>query len=184
MTRILSVAALLTVLAVQAYSSGDFQIDAEAISKLSLQAPENEKERAYLGLRGNGPFSLTDIKTPVVLLQVFSMYCPICQADAPNANRLFERISGDPALKEKVRMIGIGTGNTPFEVGVFKKKYSTPFPLVPDDDLAVQKACSQPIRTPTYVWMKKTDSGLKQVGLHLGPIENIEDFLKTMKSIE
>ncbi|HUH65156.1 MAG TPA: hypothetical protein VLZ07_01875 [Syntrophales bacterium] len=59
------------------------------------------------------------------------MYCPYCQREAPNVNDLFARIERDPALKGKIKIIGIGTGNTSCEVHVFKKQYNVPFSRLP-----------------------------------------------------
>jgi hypothetical protein len=34
-----------------------------------------------------------------------------CQKDAPHVNNLFKRIENDPALKGKIKLLGVGAGN-------------------------------------------------------------------------
>jgi protein-disulfide isomerase len=104
----------------------ELSIPADAIDKTYLDLPSG------LLYFGRGAFKVPQIKAPVVILQVFSMYCPHCQGDAPNVNALFRLIENTPATKGKVKIIGIGAGNNPYEVGLFKKHYQIPFPLFPD----------------------------------------------------
>ena len=55
--------------------------------------------------------------------------------------------------RDKIRMIGIGVGNSPYEVKFFKEKYSPLFPLFDDRSSAVVNAFSG-ILTPHYFGLK------------------------------
>jgi peroxiredoxin len=88
---------------------------------------------------GGNIFKINQIKSKVVIIEIFSMYCPYCQAEATNINNLNQLIENNPAYKDKIKIIGIGAGNTPFEVGTFKRKYTIAFPLVPDGDFKLHK---------------------------------------------
>ena len=55
-------------------------------------------------------------------------------------NELYQAIQKRKDLKNKVKLIGIGTGNTPFEIDFFRKKYEVPFPLFDDEDYAEKYA--------------------------------------------
>lgn len=92
-------------------------------------------------------------------------------------------IEKDPRLKGNVKVLGVGTGNTPFEVEVFRKKYEIPFPLFPDDGFMMQKMSKDLIRTPTFLTVK-IGKGKQPVveGVHIGKLGNLQDFLKTVST--
>jgi peroxiredoxin len=149
-----------------------------------LPSPKSSADKSYLGVSGtffSGPFSIPQIKAKVVILQVFSMYCPYCQKDAPHVNSLFNKIENDPALKGKIKLLGIGAGNSEYEVGVFKNKYNVPFPLFPDGDFKIHKLLGE-VRTPYFIGVKINPDGSHQVFYsRLGAIEgNDEKFLNEM----
>ncbi len=128
------------------------KVDTTALSKIRFQAPKNADEQAYLQVKKKESFTLSEAPAAYLLVEIFSMYCPICQAEAPNVNELFSAVEKDESLKTKLKVLGIGVGNTPFEVDVFRKKYDIKFPLLPDDSFAVQKAFSEHVRTPTFLY--------------------------------
>ncbi len=167
------------------FSAEPFSVDPKILSRISLQGPEDQAASAYLGIRGKKPFTLPQVAAKTLIIQVFSMYCPHCQADAPEVNKLYQHVQKDPALKDKIKILGIGTGNTVFEVNLFKKKFHVPFPLFPDENFAVQKACSQQIRTPLFIVVKPdAKRGLKPLVLHVGKINDAEEFLRKITHLK
>ncbi len=150
----------------------------ETLPVFRLPIPKNPAERAYLGLSGDGLFQIPQIKAGVVIIEIYSMYCPFCQKDAPGINELYHRIEGNPDLKNKIKIIGIGAGNTPFEVEMYKKTYSVPFPLFPDKDFLIHKACGE-VRTPYFIVVKINDDGTHRiVHAQLGNYPGAEPFLE------
>jgi peroxiredoxin len=143
----------------------------------TLGVPKDAAEKSYLGLSGSGAFKIPQIRAKTVVVEIFSMYCPYCQREAPNVNRLYEKIEADPALKGKIKLIGIGVGNSAFEVGVFRKRYNIPFPLFPDGDFVLHKLLGE-ARTPYFIGVKIGPDGSHQV-IHsrLGAFESVEKFL-------
>jgi thiol-disulfide isomerase/thioredoxin len=125
----------------------------ESLPVINLPIPKSPDERSYLGLSGGSTFKIPQIKAKAVIIEIFSMYCPYCQKDAPGINELHSLIENDPDLKKKVKLIGIGAGNTPFEVGVYKN-YAVPS-LFPDQDFTIHKACGE-VRTPYFIVAKST----------------------------
>jgi peroxiredoxin len=148
---------------------------------LTFPGPQNAEDRGYLGLSAPGPFKITQLQAPVVIIEIFSMYCPICQKEAPLINELYQAIEKDPQLKGQIKLIGIGAGNTLFEVDFFKKKYQVPFPLLPDENFVLHKALGE-TRTP-YFFVVKLDKGQppRVIYSELGGIKGLEPFLDILR---
>jgi len=171
---------LIAILSQYAFASS-LKIDANLLNGIQLNTPQGSADGNSLNIKKNGPFVISEIPASYVLLEIFSMYCPICQGEAPMVNKVYDMIKSNPNLKDKVRVIGIGIGNTPFEVDVFRKKFDVNFPLFPDDNFALQKACSEPIRTPTFVGIKIVDKkNIEIKEIHIGKIQDAQEFINTM----
>lgn len=148
--------------------------------KLSMPKDMADKNYLGLGLFAFGSFTIPEIKAQLVIVQIFSMYCPYCQRDAPHVNQLYEKIENNPALKGKIKIIGIGVGNTSYEVGTFKKKYSVPFPLFADADYSIHKMVGE-VNTPYFIGVKMNPDGTHQVLYSkLGEIGGADQFLATI----
>jgi peroxiredoxin len=151
-----------------------------AFPALTLPGPPRAEERGYLGLSGTGPFKLSQLPAQLVVIEIFSMYCPICQKEAPLVNELYQAIEKDPALKGRIKLIGLGAGNTPYEVDFFRKKYQVPFPLLADENFVLHKALGE-TRTP-YFFVVKLDpkEPPRVIYSELGGIKKVETFLETI----
>ena len=163
-----------------AFGSNLPPVKGDVLPEINLLVPENATHRNYLGLKGGTFFKIPQIKAKVVIIEIFSMYCPHCQREAPEINRLYNIIEGNPDLKDKIKLIGIGAGNSSFEVDVFKKKYNVPFPLIPDEDFSIHK-CIGEVRTPYFIGVKIKDDGSHRIFYSkLGEFEGAEPFLGLM----
>jgi thiol-disulfide isomerase/thioredoxin len=149
-----------------------------ALPEMELLKPGDSAYLKYLGLPGGGTsFKINQIKAKVAIIQIYSMYCPYCQAEAPNVNRLYASIENNPELKDKIKIIGIGVGNSQFETGIYKKKYTVAFPLIPDGDFKIHKIVGE-VRTPYFIVVKLDGSKPPQVIYsRLGALENNDNFL-------
>lgn len=147
---------------------------------LSLPRPSTPDQAAYLGLKpGQGPIKLGDIGRPLVLVELFNMYCTHCQAEAPAVNRLDKIIEAGP-LKGRLAMIGVGIGNSAFEVKVFRQRYDIGFPLFPYADPKIHEMLGKP-RTPTFVLLGMTPGKPPRILLvHVGRIGNLNRFLQVL----
>ena len=141
----------------------------DVLPDLPVTARLTPAEAASLGLPANAPsFRLSQIKARVLLVEVFSMYCPRCQAAAPAVNRLHERLAASPRARE-LRFVALGAGNTPFEVDFYRQKYRTAMPLLPDEDYSLHKAF-RAVGTPAFFVLQALPGGrgLKVLLFHEG----------------
>jgi len=153
-------------------------ITGAVLAPIKLLVPQDPTAKNYLGLTGEGSFGISQIKAQVVLIEIFNMYCNNCQREAPRVNELYQLMNKDSKLKGKIKMIGIGVGNTPLEVEVFKKTYKVAFPLFPDADYTIHKACGE-VRTPYFIGVKiKADGSLNVFLTKEGGFKDPAQFLK------
>ncbi len=148
----------------------------------SMTAPESSAHRNYLGLPAEASqFTLADVDAPAVLIQIFSMYCPICQREAPEVNELYSALQRKD-LADTIKILGLGAGNSDLEVQVFQERYDVPFPLISDPDYVLHKAFGG-VGTPYFVLAQP--SGLAEGGhmvrlSHLGAFDSMEEFLEAL----
>lgn len=122
-------------------------------SAILLPTPAEAATRQYLGLPVGKHFFVGQIVAEVVIVEVYSMYCPFCQQEAPRVNELYDLIAGQPDLHRRVKMIGVGTGNSQYEVDFYRESYGVKFPLFPDGKFIIHKQLGE-TRTPHFFVLK------------------------------
>ncbi len=125
-------------------AAGDRLVD------MRLNTPKAPDKRAYLGIAESDSFDPKTISGQLLVIEIFSMYCPFCQREAPNVNRLYQAIEASDTLHGRVKMIGIGVGNSAYEVDHFRKHYQIAFPLFPDEDFLIHQLLGE-VRTPFFI---------------------------------
>jgi len=161
-------------------SAGDQESSGKSavFQDLEFPLPETEEEKAYLGLSGDGKFKISQIKSKVLLIEVFSNLCPHCHSEAPQVNKLYEAVEGRPDLKGKIKIIGIGAANGSAENGKFRKMHSVPFPLFPDKDFAITMDALKISTTPTFIGVAVNPEGAHQsFYFKSGPFGEAPEFL-------
>ncbi len=159
---------------------GQIQDYSKAITQVKLNVSDDPDVKAYLGIKQkSGQFMLNDIDGEIIIIEIFSMYCPYCQRHAPMANKLYQAIEEGKETRGKIKLIGIGVGNSPYEVKFFKKKYGVPFPLFDDANSAVLNSI-RGIRTPTYFGIRKNGNTLSVFFTQQGPYDDAQTFLQTV----
>jgi thiol-disulfide isomerase/thioredoxin len=157
-------------------------ISGDVLASITLPIPQDQNAKNYLGLTDEGSFPISQIKSQVVIIEIFNMYCNNCQREAPRVNELYQAVNKNQNLKGKIKMIGIGVGNTPLEVEVFKKTYAIPFPLFPDEDYSIHKATGE-VRTPYFIGVKlNPDGSLSVFHTKEGGFKDASQFLNELVS--
>jgi len=144
---------------------------------LELPIPQDAADIRYLGLSGAGNFTIEQVKSRVLIIEVFSFYCPHCQRSAAQVNELYQNIEVRPGIKEKIKMIGIGVGNSLYEVNSFRERYRVPFPLIPDQSMEIAELLG--VRgTPTFIVVKLDGKELQeQIYFGEGGFQDTRQFL-------
>ncbi|MBM3240245.1 redoxin domain-containing protein [Candidatus Poribacteria bacterium] len=151
----------------------------ELIFKQTLSS----EDRKYLGLAETEKFSLQDIDVEMLIVEYLNIYCYSCQLQASVFNQLYSVIKQDANLKSKVKMIGIGAGNSQREVERFRKEKNIPFPILPDQKFKAYEAIGNAGGTPFTILIRKAEKGeMLVLSHHLGLMKDYEDFLQKINS--
>ncbi len=173
---------------------GDFnKADAKTITliragdffpEVPMPVPEDAKERAYLGLKKGGTFTLKQVKADLVLVEILNVYCPICQLQASVYNHLYDLIENDPETKGRIKLIGIAAGNGNLEVKDFRDKRHVPFPVIPDQYFEMHRAIGGS-RTPFTIYVRQDPSGHAGVVIrtHLGANRNYKHLFADLRGL-
>ena len=95
-------------------------------------------------------------------------------------NELYRSMQARKDLKNKIKLIGIGAGNSDFEVNFFRKKYEIPFPLFSDEEYSIHKTLGE-VRTPYFIGVRLKSDGSSEVFYSkLGGFKNADKFLELM----
>ncbi len=87
-------------------------------------------------------------------------------------------LEADTFLKDRIKLIGIGAGNSAYEVATFAKTYHIRFPLFEDGDFNIHKKIGE-VRTPYFIGVRKGPEGSATVFFSkLGGFKNPETFLQ------
>ena len=163
--------------------AGEVPTVGHQLVSMRLETPLSTASRDYLGLSASETFDPLDITGRLLVIEIFSMYCPHCQREAPAVNRLYQAIEASEHLRGQVKMIGIGVGNSDFEINHFRKHYQIAFPLFPDEDFEIHQSLGE-VRTPFFIIVAEGSTGKGKIlwtgAGHLEPLETVIDRLKAL----
>jgi len=159
---------LLAELCTAAFAGGAFS--------LKLPSPESSEDRAYLGIDAD-TFTLADVQGDIIIIELFSLYCALCMREAPAAAELYQLAHRQSTPQRRIRLFGIGTGNSADEVERFRKQHSVPFPMVPDQKAGFARAVKMAV-TPAFIAFKKQpDGGFVRLHARYGVLGPPQGFL-------
>lgn len=150
---------------------------------LSFPNVLNDRERTYLEIGEQETFTMNDIEEELVVVEFLNKYCFHCQVQAPVFLLAYNAIEADPSLREKVKIVGIGAGNTRHQLEIFREETGIQFPLVPDADFVAYDAVGSP-KTPFTVLLRKGKEGGRIVAsAHRGVIYSDKGFVEEIRAV-
>ncbi len=141
------------------------------------------EEKKYLGVGDKAILSLGDIQAEVLVIKFLNTNCFYCIKSLPVFKEVFETIASERNLMKRIKMIGIGAGDTPGEVAAFKGQYAVPYPIIPDTEFEAHKAVNEPT-VPFIVITRRVGQGKwVVVSVHVGLTFSAESFVGELRAI-
>ena len=117
------------------------------------------EQRTYLGLDASGPFTIGAVRGDLVVVEFFNSSCYACALMAPVMDQAWRKVDARADLKDRVRFVGIGVGNTLEQVRDFHDRYDTPFPMIADPEFAAFDALGTVEGTPYLMLLRRGPDG-------------------------
>jgi peroxiredoxin len=155
-------------------------IAGDVLPVIELPVPQDGRLQEYLGVSGAGLFSVDQIKADIVIIKLFSVYCPLCHKDAPKMNQLYAKIESNAELKGRLKLIAIGAGNSVQQVAQFREEYGLKFPVFADGDASIHKRLGS-VKFPYYMGVQLDgDHSARIFYARLGQIKDTDTFLQSI----
>ena len=155
-------------------------IAGDVLPVIELPVPQDGRLQEYLSVSGAGLFSVDQIKADIVIIKLFSVYCPLCHKDAPKMNQLYAKIESNAELKGRLKLIAIGAGNSVQQVAQFREEYGLKFPVFADGDASIHKRLGS-VKFPYYMGVKLDgDHSARIFYARLGQIKDTDTFLQSI----
>jgi peroxiredoxin len=152
----------------------------DVLPVIELPVPQDGRLQEYLGISGAGLFSVDQIKADIVIIKLFSVYCPLCHKDAPKMNQLYAKIESNAELKGRLKLIAIGGDNSVQQVTQFKEEYDLKFPVFADGSGLIHRQLGS-VKFPYYMGVKLDGSHNARIFYaRLGQIQDVDTFLKSI----
>lgn len=177
MTKCFPTALLLTVALLCSPALAEPPVAGEVLPALTIAPLAVEEDAATLGLEKNGTFTLADLKTDYVLIEIIGVYCPVCREMASSLNRLSKRLKKG-RLDDRITMLGIAAGATPMEVRHVRAGDYV-FPVAHDTGFEIHKALDEP-KTP-YTMIVDREGKVHYA--HLGIIPDFNAFYREIQNL-
>lgn len=146
---------------------------------LTLEGADCVEAAPYLGVENDERYiDLSKIPAKLIIIEFFSVYCPVCQQQAPVLNKLYKIIQRNPELNKDVKVIAIGIGNRQTEIDAYKKQHRVQFPVFIDPYSKSQNRHG--IGSIPYTLVINADR--KVLEAHLGVIENLDGFVEKIST--
>lgn len=94
-------------------------------------------------------------------------------------NKLYTMANQDPALKDKLKFMGVGKDNDANAMKMWQVFHKVPFPMIADPDGTFAKA----LNFANYPVTMVLDKSGKIMWVHVGAFDNAEEALKGIKAV-
>ncbi|MGL1862028.1 MAG: TlpA family protein disulfide reductase [Pseudodesulfovibrio sp.] len=136
-----------------------------------------EEDAVALGLDSNREFTLADISTPYIYIEILGVYCTVCQQQQPTLTKLYKWLK-KTKLNKQITMLGIAAGGTTMEVEYIRKKDYL-FPVVHDTEFEIYDKIGD-TKTPFTLIVDRQG---KVLFAHQGIIEDYKAHLKEIQAL-
>jgi hypothetical protein len=106
--------------------------EGKALPGFKMELASDPDILKYLGIEAGPDFTVPQIQSRLIVIELFSVLCKACHQNAPQVNKLYQIISNDPELFANVKMLGIALGNDEKMADGYKKTFNVRFPIVAD----------------------------------------------------
>jgi hypothetical protein len=156
----------------------------ERFPEVSLPIPVQPGAREYLGLPAAETFTISQIKADVVLVEMLNVLCPHCRKQTKPYNQLFRMLQNDPALRNKIKLLGVAVANSDEQVADFVEIYAVAFPIATDRSFALHQAVrGGPTPLSFYILQDPAGGPGMIAGSNLGEDDQMEQLLAYLKEL-
>jgi len=144
----------------------------------------SEEDRKYLDMPEDSKWlALQDVPAEYVLIEFYNSLCQDCVRQTNAMNDYYRRIEEDPAIRGRIKVMGIGVFNTKRAVVKFRKKNKVLFPLFSDRNGLVFECLGQTSLPLAYLVRK--DAAGRRVIVHMRTdFQNAQgDFYRQIRNI-
>lgn len=145
-------------------------VPGETLPPMTIAPLSMDGDAAVLGVAPDSAFTVADVNTPYVLIEILGVYCPVCREMSSSLNKLYKRLK-KARLDDRITMLGIAAGATPMEVE-YARNNGYVFPVAHDTDFTIHKALDEP-KTP-YTMIVDREGNIYYA--HLGIIPDFNAF--------
>lgn len=168
------------ILPVCAATAGPLISEGTTLPSFKMDKTLSPEMQQYLGLDAGLDFTLKQIRSKLVVIEVLSALCQECHKNAPRVNKLYNIISSDSELNTNVKMLGIAVGNDTRLVDVYVKTYKVKFPIVADPEEDINKLLGN-MATPSII---VADSNGMVLYMHEGLIDDMDMILDVLRTFD
>ena len=155
----------------------------DAFPACNLVVLQSGNDPPYLGLDPKvRRFALTEVKSPYVLVLLYSELCFACIEELPFYRSMYRATEKDPELKGRLKIIGMGAGSKKRKVAAFRKNHHVPFPLFADEDKEVFGCLGKPVLPVSYLLKADPEVGMRIIMILPGHVKKPAKLLCEIKA--